>query len=245
MPNANSVFINADMRGGTRRISLWPYGDPAAGSLKEVHDMVKRAAHAVSLYDNQRGGIDNDKRLSDAAKREDTKKAALGQLSRLVTAQKNLHREAADLNDRRSALLEVKPYAHGDFATVAIDLALAQHLRGMNEAGRIQASNADPRVADVLLRLPSTLTGINEGMKSRLLADAANQKNPEEAKELEALSEALRYANEGLANAAQMIARDAGLDRAQFAPYAHIGTGAESTHEPAADTDDSNKETAE
>jgi hypothetical protein len=251
MRNANSISINADIRGGTRRLTLWPYGEQVSGALKELHQSAQRAARLVGIYDRKRFDIEYDDRLSDGAKRQDTQKAALDQLASLTAAHKNLRSLAEEIDERRNALLEVKPYAPSDFATVAIDLALAQHLRTMTEAERLKAAVADPRVAEVIARLPTTLTGISEGVKGRLLTDAAVQKNPAEAKELETLSEAMRYVSEGFTNAAITIARDAGLDQSQFAPYAHIGSGEGSapessqTPEPAATQADAVEEPAE
>jgi hypothetical protein len=233
MPQFESVLVNAEVRGKSQRITMWPYGDQPQGVLKELHYTVNRSASVVRQYDTLRSQIEQDGRLSDAAKREDVQRtAALPQLAALAVAHKNLRNEAEALDARRSALIEVKQYAPGDSATVAIDLALAAQLRDMNDAGRMQAMQQDPRLAEVVARLPSTLTGIREGLKQAILSDAASKMNPAEAAELQTLSEALRYANEGITNAARTIARDAGLTSEQFAPFAHIVSG---SAEPATD----------
>lgn len=224
MSNNESPFISAALRGKTRRIALWPHGEPTAGALRDVHAIAKHAGMTVEAYDRARAFVASDERLSDVARRDDTKKAALTHLSTLANVQANLRGQVAALENRRRALLEVKPYAPNDFAAVAIDIALAQKLSTMDEAGRMRAASSDPRVAEVVMRLPSTLTGVAEGAKSRLVADAARQRNPEEARELETLSEALEHATEGVHNAARAIAEDVHLTREEFAPYAHIGT---------------------
>jgi len=241
MPSNSDPMVRVEVRGKSRGLALWPYGQPTEGALRELHYTVMRGASVVRSYDSTRAQIEQDPRLSDVAKREDVRKAALAQLSALTTTHKNLRNEAEAINERRRTLLEVKPYAPNDYATVAIDLAMAAHLRTLDEAGRVRAMGTDPRVADAVARLPPTLTGISEGAKQRLLADAALAKNPVEAQELETLSEALRYAHEGLANAARTIATDAGLEQAQFAPFAHIGQS--DAIEPAAEpTDDTPQE---
>ncbi len=244
MSQSSSPFISATIRGNQRRLALWPHGEPTDGALNEVHQMVQRAAHAVSLYDRLRIGIDEDQRLSDSAKREDIKKAALAQLSRIATAHNNLHREATDIDERRNALLEIKPYAQGDFSTVAIDLALAATLRSASTADALKAIQADPRVADAVARLPTTLTGIPESVKARMLNEVAAQRNPGEVKELATLDEALRHARDGLANAARTIAQDANLNSAEFAPFAHIGSGIEALPAQATEAADEPAETA-
>ncbi len=232
MSHPDSYIISAIVRGNTRRLALWPHGEPTSGALRELHYTVKRAASIVSAYDRQRVDIEGNARLSDAAKRDDVHKAALAQLGALKVTHQNLRNEVESIDARRNALLEIKPYAAGDFATVAIDLALATHLRSLSTAEALRAMQADPRVADVIARLPTTLTGIHEAMKARLLTEAAEKRNPGEAKEIATLNEALLHAHEGLANAAQTIAKDAKLDHAQFAPYHHIGSGADPLPQP-------------
>ena len=96
---------------------------------------------------------------------------------------------------------------------------------------RQQAMQHDPRVADVVARLPNTLTGIPETMKSNMLTEAAEKRNPGEAKDLATLNEALQHAQEGLANAARTIAQDAKLDAAQYAPYAYIGSAGDAPND--------------
>ncbi len=183
----------------------------------------------VDAYDRARAFVASDERLSDSAKRDDTKKAALTHLATLANVQANLRGQQNALENRRRALLEVAPYAPNDYASVAIDIALAGRLSAMTEVERLRAASSDPRVADVVMRLPSTLTGISEGTKGRLVADAAVQRNPTEARELETLSEALAHAAEGVRTAARAIAEDVHLTREEFAPYAHIGTPGDAT----------------
>jgi hypothetical protein len=224
-----SNTINAALRGKSRIVALWPHGE-AGGQLGEVHKIAKRCASIVEHYDRVRLQIETNDRLSDTAKRQDMQKAAREQLKALSVVGSLLRNEAETASERRQALSAVQPYKSGDHATVAIDIALAAHLRSLDDAGRAKAIQGDPRAAEAVMRLPATLTGLTEGQLGRITTEAIARNHPTEASELGTLSDATVQAQEAITTAARLIGEDAGFERGLVASLL-TGTTQEETVE--------------
>ncbi|MGY3038531.1 hypothetical protein ACVWWQ_000118 [Rhodanobacter sp. TND4EL1] len=215
-----SVLIKANLRGKSHAIAMWPF-ENATGPLKEVQANVQRSARLVESYGQALERIENDPRLSNEAKHEDRQKLATQQLGALDVAGTILNGLKDDAQERRQTLSAVAPYPAGDYSTVAIDLALAAHLRSMSDEARGRAVASDPRAIDAIVRLPASLTGLTDQQKSRISTQAIVSKNPLEAQQLSDMDQALGYATEAAAIARDIIATDAGL---AWRPTGGVGT---------------------
>jgi hypothetical protein len=191
-------------------VGQWRIG--AEGRSGELRGLAKRAVLSVEGFEISRSNINADVRLSDSARKEDIRTAAEGRLREIGQAVQSLQMKRAEIQADASRLTAIKPY-NGDAAQVAIDLALAQHLRGMDAAERTAAlfAGTDPDLVAAVLRLPTALTGVKEDIRARVLKDAISRRYPREAQEHEDLAIGLADAAEALNRAFDLISREAGI----------------------------------
>lgn len=116
----------------------------------------------------------------------------------------------------------VEGYQPGDVATVMIDLALAQHYKGLTGSERTNAaaallSGGSPRLADALLRVPEVLTGVPSTTLGELRETARARMHPAETQRRAGLEASSRAARETLAKAHRRIVDSGHMDRRQQA----------------------------
>ncbi|WP_249975273.1 hypothetical protein [Vreelandella olivaria] len=185
--------INAAYNGNSKILGIW----------KTNHDglalqIAQAAANELNGIWVRQGMIASNPRLSDLAKKEDSAKTSAQALPKLAGMRRQLQIESDKLNARAASLKAVTPYRDGDHSTVAIDLALAQHLQSMKPSQRAAALSqvGDLRLRDAILRLPSALTGVPVEKYAELERQALEQNHPKEAIEIEELRQALQDAAE-------------------------------------------------
>lgn len=187
-------------------LGVWRHGgDGRFGDLRKIAKAAQLAAEGYSL---QQQRIRADTMRSDLAKSQDTKEQALDRLRDLGKAQKQLNEARKGIQEEAAALMRVAPYRDGDHATVAIDLALAAHMRTM-PAGKLSialSTGSDPRLVEAATRLPLALTGLSPAMYATMTRAAVERDHPREAATLEALQESLDDAQVVLQKTFQHIA---------------------------------------
>ncbi|MGP9498584.1 hypothetical protein [Halomonas sp. AOP43-D1-4] len=189
----NKSTINAAYNGNSKILGLW----------RTSHDglalqIAKAAANELNGIWARQGMIGSNPRLSDMAKKEDSAKTSAQALPKLAGMRRQLQVESDKLSARAANLKAVTPYRDGDQSTVAIDLALAQHLQSMTASQRAAALSqvGDLRLRDAVLRLPTAVTGITAEKYAQLERQAIEQNHPQEAVEIEELRQALHDAAE-------------------------------------------------
>lgn len=204
------IDLTAQIGSQPRTFARWPSSLSDTGKTGEILKLLERAGRILDEFDRVESGIAQNARLSDTAKAQDRREAAQKGLSALVTVQKLLNHEQESLGEQQTALLKVPPYRDGDFATVMIDLELARLIREMGPSAVAHVANSESdRMAHVLMRLPSELTGIDAASRQLLISSMVGRANPYETRALSNLAEGIEAAQSGLSNAFSMLASTA------------------------------------
>jgi hypothetical protein len=198
------------VNGRRRLLGIWRHG--SSGQYGELRKLAMAGLRALEGFDLKASNILADARRSELAKREDVAEAAKERLAELGQVQQRLNEHAAALAVERAKLTAITPYRDGDHATVAIDLALAEQLRNMDDSKRnvLLMSGNDQRLLDAALRLPIVLTGISPAFYSRMERAAIERKHPAEAYRAEALAESVEDAQTALRRAFKILAESSG-----------------------------------
>lgn len=210
------TMIQAVVDGKEHLLAVWP-DDLIAGDTAPIRTIVTNAARILEDFGRVAERIRGDERLSATAQVEDQRAAATERLKQMATQQKALNEAAQKLSDRRNALLAVEPYRDGDHAAVAIDLALAEQLRGADAAylSSVLVLGTNPRLLQAIVRLPAELTGLSEDIKRAAIRNAAFHDKPVEASAVDNLGDAIEHAQAGLTRAFRVLATLGGVDFAE------------------------------
>lgn len=203
--------LRAISAGKERVIGLWRHRED--GKFAELYRLASEARSHVEGLQIASMNIGSDKRLSEAAKKEDRQKAAkerlsfLGQLQRKLDVARDAHQE------RASKVSAFQPYRDGDSISVQIDLALAAQLRAMDPAARnaMLLFGTEKSYIQAALRLPRELSGVSSDWYARIQKEAIVRANPAEAQEIEDIYQAVDDAQEALRTAFGIIVVDAGI----------------------------------
>lgn len=205
--------IYASFGQSIQMLAPWPYGKE--GKFGDLHTRASRARTTLELFDSVRRRIGNDERLSQQAKQEDTKAAAVEGVKTLAKVQGYLYRDIQDYLEERSEDARIEPYKTGDVATVMIDLALGQKLLELSGKHTVTSFTlaGDPRLMEAAARLPEQLTGVGKDTLQKAIQEAADRKNPTAAKESRETLEAFETAQRALTVAFVMLTTSGGLSR--------------------------------
>ncbi|MDQ8051064.1 hypothetical protein [Luteibacter sp.] len=182
--------VYATVGKNTHMLAPWPYG--REGVIGELYQRVKRVESILTAYDAKVTKIRGDARLSPKAQLDDQKAAAEEAVKAIGVSQKLLYdiaeSEAEDQQDEAA----VDPYKPSDAVTVAIDLALAEQLRGpyADKVTSMIRLGTHPRMLEALIRLPVELTGVTEDQRQIAITQAIYRKDPVRAQLNEAFAEA-------------------------------------------------------
>lgn len=186
----------------------------------------------ASGFLNSTAAIKGDQRLSDSAKREDSKAKTLEALRDLGDRQRGLNSKLAALHDERSKLAAVPGY-NGDAALATVDIAIASHLRSLTGTERERAiadlaPGGDQRMVEAVLRLPRALTGLSPETHAVVTSRAIERANPEAVQEMQELDEAAQAAQRVLSKAFHLITDGADLEIKDL--LVNLGDGAWQQH---------------
>lgn len=165
----------------THMIAPWPYG--REGVIGELYQRAKRVESILTAYDAKVAKIRGDARLSPKAQLDDQKAAAEEAVKALAVSQKLVNNIVESEAEEQQGQAAVEPYKPTDAVTVAIDLALAEQIRGPY-ASKVTAMinlGAHPRLLEALIRLPVELTGVTEDQRQRAITQAIYRKDPARA----------------------------------------------------------------
>ncbi len=185
-----------------------------AGDFNALWEAANGARGTLRGFVTKRGNISTDTRLSDVAKQDDVRKAAVNALTELGGRQRALSTAIEATNSRRMALAKVKDPTPAD---AVYDVEVGRYLRSLQGDAR-QAfvrdlmTGAEPRAVEAVLRQPAFLTGLTPQMLGIIRSAAVERAHPEEAEKLKALDEAAQTAQRVLQKVAQTISSEVKLE---------------------------------
>lgn len=182
------------------------------GWLTAVH---RGAVNTVRQFGIDLDLVQSDADLSIEAKQRKSQEAAAKYLRVIGQQQLKLNRLDNDVSAVESELSAVEPTEKVGPAVTMIDLALAAHLKAMNpdERGIVSAEMIEGRHArlrDVVLRLPTELTGVSIERAAAITAAAIAERHPERAEAVTRLRECVGYTQSALRTAFETVAPYAG-----------------------------------
>jgi len=194
-----------------RMLTIWPHG--RSGVFGELYQRVERAGNILTSFERKRQQIRADQRLSAKAKLDDERTAAKEAVEALRVSRSLLRSAAERLAEEQRAVVAVEPYKPNDVATVLIDLALGEHIRGMDPAKLVRSyrlGDGDPRLLEAMVRLPTALTGLTSEQHQACVTQAIYQRDPAQAQVREAYAEALQLAESAYRKAGEMLFGESG-----------------------------------
>jgi hypothetical protein len=203
--------LRAESGGKDRLVGMWRF--PETGPFADLYAVARSARNHVAGLQLAESGIRSDKRLSEAAKKEDILTSAKERLYLLGQLQRDFEKYKEKVKERADKVTAVKPYRDNDPIAVQIDLALAAQLRAMDPAQRNATllAGTDKAYVDAALRLPRELSGISPEWYARITKEALVRVNPREAEEIADLTEAAEAAQDAIRVAFSLISSDAGI----------------------------------
>lgn len=207
---SDSIYVSF---GAKAPQSLGPWIHGRSGVFGELYQRVERAGNILNNFERKRQQIRSDQRLSAKAKLEDERAAAKEAADQLRTSRSLLRSIAERLADEQRSVVAVEPYKPNDVATVLIDLALGEHIKGMDQAKLVRSyrlGDGDPRLLEAMVRLPTALTGLTPEQHQACVTQAIYQKDPANAQVREAYAEALQMAEYAYKKAGQLLMQESG-----------------------------------
>ncbi|WP_312920128.1 hypothetical protein [Stutzerimonas nitrititolerans] len=191
--------ISSIVNGKDRILAIWE-----GRTDTELYGITKSTAREIENTFLRMNRIKGDVRLSDQAKREDSRGAGLDSLKNLAKSAIRLEALRTQHKERANRLAAVTPYRDGDAATALIDMEIARKLASMpNATARaiMLVNGEQPRLTEAVLRLPAFLSGLSDAEYGRIASAAIERAHPEqsraiaqEADELDAASKAVEKA---------------------------------------------------
>lgn len=191
--------ISTIVKGKDRILAIWQ-GDQNT----ELYSIAKHSGREVENAGLRLNRILGDARLSDKAKREDSKVAGIESLRNLAKFSTRLETLRTDYQVRLNRLASIAPYRDGDAATPLIDMEIARKLSAMEDASArrlLLLTGEQPRMTEAVLRLPPFLSGLSDAEHRRIINSSLERSNPEglalitqEGEDLEAATKAVSKA---------------------------------------------------
>ncbi len=198
---------------GERFFFLASWRFPRGDKFAALWNAAINARASVANFLDRLNSVRANARLSDAARADDEKDAARKALAELGDQQRALNRELERLDTERLKLASVAP---ADAAQAVIDVALAQHFRGLTGHERDQlaasmVSGAEPRMVDAVLRLPAVLFGITPELRAVIESNAIEARAPEAVRDLQMRGEAARTTQMVLSRCVALVVEHSAL----------------------------------
>ena len=167
-------------------------------------------ANMLDLLEN----IRMNERLSDEAKRDDSKEVAMKALTTLGAQQRKLNEFEAGVDNERLKLAQIPD---ADAAQAVVDVALADYFRalsGENRMGMIAelAAGSQARMVDAVLRLPAVLFGLTDEVRSVIEANAIARRAPDEVRILADKAQAVRMTQQVISKCVKIVTQSSMLD---------------------------------
>jgi hypothetical protein len=176
------------------------------------------ARSALAAFFMRRASIQSDSRLSDSAKQEDVRKAAMDAVREIGNAQRLLNRVTDGSQRERMKLAGIVAATPTD---AIVDLDIARHIRSLGESDRnafLQSlvGGREARAVDAVLRLPAFLTGLTPEMLAVIRAAAVERAHPQDVERLRELDEAAMTAQHALRRASEVLTQGVALELADL-----------------------------
>lgn len=209
---SDSIYVNFGKGAPVALLQGWGYGRD--GAFGQMHERIKRADQILRGLDNKLALIRNDARLSAQAQRDDQRAAAVEAAAALQTSERLLDDIEQGLADDSDTASPIEGYKPNDFATVAIDLALAGVLQKMpvSELVSLAQNGRDPDLLAAMVRLPAALTGVAPELKQKAVAQAIYRADPTKAHMRQSHDEAMGKARFAYKQAFKVLRDHTGID---------------------------------
>lgn len=224
--NPDAILLEDDTVSPPRHhlLAIWRY--PRTNDFSPYWEAANGARGAVQDFFIRKGNILANERITDAAKMEDLKEAAVIAIREIGQQQRKLNEAAIALKDERMELAKVDPAAPAD---AIVDIDIARHLRELVGDAREKfighmVAGAEPRAVDAVIRLPAFLTGLTDQMVAVIQSAAIERNHPDKVMRLESLEQAAQTAQSVLKQCGEALEAVAGLQLGEL--LAAYGDGA-------------------
>lgn len=233
--DANAVDVETPDR--TIRLAIWRF--PRDGRFSQLWNITTGARAALSVMLKRIHSIKDDRRLSEDAQKEDAKEAALDSLRDIGQRQRALNEGLTKAQSELLQLAAIPGYAgQAAAAEAVIDCEIARHFRSL--AGEERSaylkkmfSGEYEREIDAFLRLPHSLTGLQEEARRAVSNSALQRRSPGAVAEFEQYFEAaettqwiLRKVVENILSSSMVTPQEQmqALGRDAWEPFVKVGS---------------------